>query len=113
MSGPHGHVILFLTFLTGCRSFQISNRKLEDMNQRAMDAGITNEAILTLEVLLAPVPPKTATKKKSSGGARADANEDEYTDDDDAAPDATPDGVSEEDKQVRLHANVFGGVINI
>ena len=99
----------FAESLMRCMQFliQISNRQLDNMNQRVMDAGITNEAILTLEIVN-ELAPKTASKKKASsksGGASAHS-EGEWDEEEDrtAVTDETNE-VSEEDKQVCLNKN--------
>ena len=88
---------------------QISNRVLDNMSQKVMDAGITNEAILTLEVTN-ELAPKTAMKSaKKSGGASAHSeswSEGECDDEDgdtDGADEACD--VTEEDKQVETERN--------
>ena len=95
-----------------CRTFnvmsdfltQISNRQLDNMNQRVMDAGITNEAILNLEIVN-ELAPKTVSKMKASSKSGASAHsEGEWDEEDDrtALTDETNE-VSEEDKQVCLN----------
>ena len=79
------------------------------MSQKVMDAGITNEAILTLEVTN-ELAPKTAKKSaKKSGGASAHSESwsegecDDKNSDTGGADEACD--VTEEDKQVETKLN--------
>ena len=88
---------------------QISNRVLDNMSQKVMDAGITNEAILTLEVTNELAPKSVKSAKKSGATAHSESWSEGECDDEDGdtgVADKACD-VTEEDKQVETDLKVL------